>query len=73
MMPAFSIYNILKAFCTGVIYVKVEPVAGTEYVGCVHAAVCSEYGHEVYAYDNDTNKIKAFSSGKTEAIEKVRK
>jgi len=44
-------------------------VAGTGYVGFVHAAVCSEYGHEVYAYDNDINKIKAFSSGNTEAIE----
>lgn len=45
-------------------------VAGTGYVGFVHAAVCSEYGHEVYAYDNDGNKIKAFSSGHPDAIEK---
>jgi len=44
-------------------------VAGTGYVGFVHAAVCSEYGHEVYAYDNDTNKIKAFSSGNADTIE----
>ena len=33
-------------------------VAGTGYVGFVHAAVCSEYGQEVYAYDNDIDKIK---------------
>ncbi|MBW2179698.1 MAG: UDP-glucose/GDP-mannose dehydrogenase family protein, partial [Deltaproteobacteria bacterium] len=44
-------------------------VAGTGYVGFVHAAVCSEYGHELYAYDNDIDKIKAFSSGNTDAIE----
>lgn len=45
-------------------------VAGTGYVGLVHAAVCSEYGHEVYAYDIDVDKIKAFSTGQTEEIEK---
>ncbi|QTA88406.1 UDP-glucose dehydrogenase family protein [Desulfonema magnum] len=45
-------------------------VAGTGYVGLVHAAVCSEYGHEVYAYDNDVNKINAFSNGQAEEIEK---
>ncbi|MGD9211739.1 MAG: nucleotide sugar dehydrogenase [Desulfobacteraceae bacterium] len=45
-------------------------VVGTGYVGLVHAAVCSEYGHEVYAYDNDDKKIEAFSSGRTEEIEK---
>ncbi|MDM8549069.1 nucleotide sugar dehydrogenase [Desulfobacterales bacterium HSG2] len=44
-------------------------VAGTGYVGLVHAAVCSEYGHEVYAYDNDIEKINAFSSGQAEKIE----
>ena len=44
-------------------------VAGTGYVGFVHAAVCSEYGHEVYAYDNDIKKIEAFSSGNADAIE----
>lgn len=44
-------------------------VAGTGYVGLVHAAVCSEYGHEVYAYDNDINKINAFSGGQAEKIE----
>ncbi|MEA3385120.1 MAG: nucleotide sugar dehydrogenase [Thermodesulfobacteriota bacterium] len=45
-------------------------VAGTGYVGLVHAAVCSEYGHEVYAYDIDADKIKAFSTGQTEEIDK---
>ena len=45
-------------------------VAGTGYVGLVHAAVCSEYGHEVYAYDIDPDKIKAFSTRQTEEIEK---
>jgi len=45
-------------------------VVGTGYVGLVHAAVCSEYGHEVVAYDIDKEKINAFSSGKTEEIEK---
>ncbi len=44
-------------------------VAGTGYVGLVHAAVCSEYGHEVYAYDNDVRKIEAFSSGHADQIE----
>lgn len=43
---------------------------GTGYVGLVHAAVCSEYGHEVYAHDIDRDKIKAFSSGKADQIEK---
>ena len=45
-------------------------IVGTGYVGLVHAGVCSEYGHEVYAYDNDTDKIDAFNSGKPERIEK---
>ena len=44
-------------------------VAGTGYVGLVHAAVCSEYGHEVYAYDIDTAKIDDFASGQSERIE----
>ncbi len=43
---------------------------GTGYVGLVHAAVCSEYGHDVYAHDIDREKIEAFSSGKSELIEK---
>jgi len=44
-------------------------VAGTGYVGLVHAAVCSEFGHEVIAYDNDVNKVKAFSSAEPERIQ----
>lgn len=44
-------------------------VMGTGYVGLVHAAVCSEYGHEVFAYDIDQEKIDAFSSGQTDKIE----
>jgi len=44
-------------------------VAGTGYVGLVHAAVCSEFGHEVIAYDNDVEKIAAFSSGEAEQIQ----
>ena len=43
-------------------------VAGTGYVGLVHAAVCSEFGHEVIAYDNDKKKLEAFSSGETDRI-----
>lgn len=45
-------------------------VAGTGYVGLVHAAICSEYGHEVYAYDVDVKKIEAFSTGQPDAIER---
>ena len=45
-------------------------VLGTGYVGLVHAAVCSEYGHEVYAYDIDREKIKDFSTGQADQIEK---
>ena len=45
-------------------------VLGTGYVGLVHAAVCSEYGHEVYAYDNNQEKLEAFSSGQPQAIER---
>ena len=44
-------------------------VIGTGYVGLVHAAVSSEYGHEVYAYDTDSDKTDAFSSGQAERIE----
>ena len=43
---------------------------GTGYVGLVHAAVCSEYGHDVYAHDIDRKKIEAFTSGRSERIEK---
>lgn len=37
-------------------------VAGTGFVGITHAAVCSEYGHEVYAYDIDSEKLAAYES-----------
>ena len=45
-------------------------VLGTGYVGLVHAAVCSEYGHEVYAYDNNQEKLNAFATGKPQEIER---
>lgn len=38
-------------------------VAGTGFVGLTHAAVLSESGHEVYAYDVDAKKIAAYNSG----------
>jgi UDPglucose 6-dehydrogenase len=44
-------------------------VVGTGFVGLTHAAVCSEYGHEVYAYDIDQRRIAAYQSGNPEAIE----
>jgi UDPglucose 6-dehydrogenase len=44
-------------------------VAGTGFVGLTHAAVCSEYGHEVYAYDIDQEKIAAYRSGERAKIE----
>lgn len=45
-------------------------VAGTGFVGLTHAAVCSEYGHEVYAYDIDAKRIAAYQSADREAIER---
>ena len=39
-------------------------VIGTGFVGLPHAAVLSEYGHEVYAYDIDEERINAYKSGK---------
>ena len=45
-------------------------VVGTGFVGLCHAAVCSEYGHEVYAYDIDTVRISAYQTGKAEEIER---
>ncbi|MEM7032741.1 MAG: nucleotide sugar dehydrogenase [Chloroflexota bacterium] len=45
-------------------------VIGTGFVGLTHAAVMSESGHEVYAYDIDKTKIKAFNTGKRQEIEK---
>jgi len=45
-------------------------VVGTGYVGLVHAAVCSEYGHEVYAYDIDPDKVNAFAGAEAEEIQR---
>ena len=45
-------------------------VAGTGFVGLTHAAVCSEYGHEVYAYDIDSSKITAYQTADKEIIER---
>jgi UDPglucose 6-dehydrogenase len=44
-------------------------VAGTGFVGLTHAAVISEYGHEVYAYDIDEKRLNAYRSGEPEQIE----
>ena len=44
-------------------------VVGTGFVGLTHAAVCSEYGHEVYAYDIDAAKIAAYRTADREQIE----
>ena len=43
-------------------------VAGTGFVGLTHAAVCSEYGHDVYAYDIDQSRLEAYRSGDPERI-----
>jgi UDPglucose 6-dehydrogenase len=45
-------------------------VVGTGFVGLPHAAVLSEAGHEVYAYDIDPNKIAAYKSGDPVQIER---
>ena len=37
-------------------------VVGTGFVGLPHAAVLSEYGHEVWAYDIDAKRIAAYLS-----------
>ena len=44
-------------------------VVGAGFVGLTHAAVCSEYGHEAWAYDVDPVKLAAFRSARREAIE----
>lgn len=44
-------------------------VVGTGFVGLPHAAVCSEYGHEVYAYDIDERRLAAYRSAEREQIE----
>jgi UDPglucose 6-dehydrogenase len=45
-------------------------VIGTGFVGLTHAAVCSEYGHEVYAYDIDERRLNAYRSAQREQIER---
>ena len=45
-------------------------VIGTGYVGLPHAAVLSEYGHEVHAYDIDATRIAAYQSGDADSIER---
>jgi UDPglucose 6-dehydrogenase len=44
-------------------------VIGTGFVGLPHAAVCSENGHEVYAYDKDQRKLDAYRSADPKRIE----
>ncbi|MBL8148022.1 MAG: UDP-glucose/GDP-mannose dehydrogenase family protein [Anaerolineae bacterium] len=44
-------------------------VMGTGFVGLTHAAVCSEYGHEVYAYDIDQTRLDAYRSAEPARIE----
>ncbi|HEY1016954.1 MAG TPA: nucleotide sugar dehydrogenase [Herpetosiphonaceae bacterium] len=44
-------------------------VAGTGFVGLTHAAVCSEYGHEVHAYDIDERRLAAYRSAERAQIE----
>ncbi|MFN8452928.1 MAG: UDP-glucose/GDP-mannose dehydrogenase family protein, partial [Anaerolineae bacterium] len=43
-------------------------VAGTGFVGLTHAATTAEYGHEVYAYDIDQERIAAYQSGDPDQI-----
>lgn len=45
-------------------------VIGTGYVGLPHAAICAEYGHEVYAYDIVKEKVADYRTGTRENIEK---
>jgi UDPglucose 6-dehydrogenase len=44
-------------------------VVGTGFVGLTHAAVCSEYGHEVFAYDIDERRLDAYRTAEREQIE----
>ena len=44
-------------------------VMGTGFVGLTHAAVCSEYGHEVWAYDIDQKRLDAYRSADPARIE----
>jgi len=45
-------------------------VVGTGFVGLTHAATTSEYGHEVYAYDIDAERIAAYQSADPVRIER---
>jgi len=45
-------------------------VIGTGFVGLSHAAVLSEYGHEVHAYDVDHARLAAYLSGEAAQIER---
>lgn len=45
-------------------------VVGAGFVGLTHAAVCSEYGHEVWACDVDAERLAAFRSARRDAIER---
>jgi UDPglucose 6-dehydrogenase len=45
-------------------------VVGTGFVGLPHAAVLAEYGHEVYAYDIDQERIAAYQTGEADQIER---
>ncbi|MFW6182931.1 MAG: UDP-glucose dehydrogenase family protein [Chloroflexota bacterium] len=45
-------------------------VVGTGFVGLPHAAVLSEYGHQVWAYDIDEERIEAYKSGERDQIER---
>ena len=45
-------------------------VIGTGYVGLPHAAVCAEYGHDVYAFDIDQARIDAYKTGERAQIER---
>ncbi|HSH02750.1 MAG TPA: nucleotide sugar dehydrogenase [Anaerolineae bacterium] len=45
-------------------------VVGTGFVGLPHAAVSSEYGHHVIAYDIDQKRIDAYKTGKRAQIER---
>jgi UDPglucose 6-dehydrogenase len=44
-------------------------VVGTGFVGLTHAAVSSEYGHEVHAFDISEERVAAYQSGSRERIE----
>jgi UDPglucose 6-dehydrogenase len=46
-------------------------VVGTGFVGLTHAAVCSEYGHDVYAYDTNPARLAAYRSADREQIEQI--